>query len=267
VYLVPSMESIVSLALLTAAGTAIAGWVAAGTERVSYAGLQIALAFFLCLFQGFAPDTGFHTIRDRVVGIVLGIVVSSVVFRFVWPERASDRLRATLARAWRALARLAAVPAVGASVPDETRRAEALRRSIGKDLDEARSLAELSAFEGDPGGDEDRPSPAALRSLVDRAQAIGLTTSVLAGGAELAEWTRLDAPAQEAEAALRSGLAARLVAEADRAEGRPGAAPAELDVPLAAWKRATARADGNDRVRLVERLVHQARFAGAAVRG
>jgi multidrug resistance protein MdtO len=74
-YLVPRMESIVSLVLLTAAGTALAGWVAAGSQRIAYAGLQIALAFFMCIFQGFAPDTDFNTIRNRSVGIVLGIVV------------------------------------------------------------------------------------------------------------------------------------------------------------------------------------------------
>src|SRR5262245_44485984 len=85
-YLVPHMESIVSLVFLTAAGAALAGWVAAGSVRIAYAGLQIALAFFMCIFQGFAPDTDFNTIRDRIVGIVLGILVSAVVFQYLWPE-------------------------------------------------------------------------------------------------------------------------------------------------------------------------------------
>jgi len=85
-YLVPHMESIVSLAFLTAAGAALAGWVAAGSKRISYAGLQIALAFFMCIFQGFAPDTHFATIRNRVIGILLGILVTSVVFYNLWPE-------------------------------------------------------------------------------------------------------------------------------------------------------------------------------------
>ena len=61
-----------------------------GSQRIAYAGLQIALAFFLCIFQGFAPDTDFDTIRNRLVGIVLGIVVTSIVFRYLWPERESD---------------------------------------------------------------------------------------------------------------------------------------------------------------------------------
>lgn len=86
-YLVPHMESIASLVLLTGAVSAFAGWVAAGSERISYAGLQIAFAFFMCIFQGFAPATDFDTIRDRLVGIILGILMTSFVFRYIWPER------------------------------------------------------------------------------------------------------------------------------------------------------------------------------------
>jgi uncharacterized membrane protein YccC len=85
-YLIPHMESIVSLALLVAAVTTLAGWVAAGSERIAYGGLQIALAFYMCVLQSFAPDTDFDKIRDRLVGILLGIAVTTLVFRHLWPE-------------------------------------------------------------------------------------------------------------------------------------------------------------------------------------
>jgi hypothetical protein len=85
-YLVPHMESIASLVLLVAAVSALAAWVAAGSERIAYAGLQIGLAFYMCVLQSFAPDTDFDDIRDRLVGIILGIVVTTLVYRYVWPE-------------------------------------------------------------------------------------------------------------------------------------------------------------------------------------
>jgi uncharacterized membrane protein YccC len=85
-HLVPRMETIASLALLVAIVSAGAGWVAAGSPRIAYAGLQIAFAFYLSIFQGFAPGTELDTIRDRIVGIILGIVVTSVIFRHLWPE-------------------------------------------------------------------------------------------------------------------------------------------------------------------------------------
>jgi uncharacterized membrane protein YccC len=89
-YLIPRMESLASLVLLIAAVSALAGWVASGSERIAYAGLQIALAYFMCVLQGFAPDTDFDKIRDRLVGIVLGIAVITLVFRYLWPEQSAE---------------------------------------------------------------------------------------------------------------------------------------------------------------------------------
>jgi uncharacterized membrane protein YccC len=85
-YLVPHMESITSLVLLVAAVSALAGWVAAGSERIAYGGLQIGLAFYMCLLQSFEPDTDFTKIRDRLIGIILGIIVTTLVYRYLWPE-------------------------------------------------------------------------------------------------------------------------------------------------------------------------------------
>ena len=85
---IPSMESITSLTLLVAAGTAIAAWVTLGSPRISYAGVQIAFAFYVCVIQGFAPTWYFYTIRDRLVGILLGNAVITLVFHYLWPERA-----------------------------------------------------------------------------------------------------------------------------------------------------------------------------------
>jgi multidrug resistance protein MdtO len=66
----------------------IAGWVAAGSERISYAGLQIAFAFFYSVFQGYAPDTDLDNVRNRVIGILLGLIVTAFVFQYIWPEQA-----------------------------------------------------------------------------------------------------------------------------------------------------------------------------------
>jgi uncharacterized membrane protein YccC len=87
VFLMPHMETIASLVVVVASASAIAGWVATGSERISYAGLQIAFAFFYSVFQGYAPDTDLDNVRDRVVGILFGLIVTGFVFRYIWPER------------------------------------------------------------------------------------------------------------------------------------------------------------------------------------
>jgi multidrug resistance protein MdtO len=145
--LIPSMESITSLALLVAAGTAIAAWVTVGSPRISYAGVQIALAFFICVIQGFAPTWYFYTIRDRLVGILLGNVVITLVFQYVWPVRAADEMWKGLAAAVRAMARLATV---GSSSDDQTEvvaRANSLRAQAVEDFTSAQQWADDAAFE------------------------------------------------------------------------------------------------------------------------
>jgi multidrug resistance protein MdtO len=87
VFLMPHMETIASLVVLVACVAAIAGWVATGRERISYAGLQIAFAFFYSVFQGYAPDTDLDNVRNRVFGILFGLIVTGFVFQYIWPER------------------------------------------------------------------------------------------------------------------------------------------------------------------------------------
>jgi uncharacterized membrane protein YccC len=101
IFLIPHMETIASLAVLIACVSAIAGWVATGSERIAYAGLQIAFAFFYAIFPGFgeyAPDTDLTNVRDRVVGILIGLLVTSVVFQYIWPEYEADKLKTEPAR-------------------------------------------------------------------------------------------------------------------------------------------------------------------------
>lgn len=95
-FLIPHMESIVSLVLLVASVSFLAGWVAMGSERIAYAGLQIALAFFMCVMPSFEQDVDLTKIRDRLVGIILGIVVTTLVYRYVWPERAEIQQATTI---------------------------------------------------------------------------------------------------------------------------------------------------------------------------
>lgn len=236
VYLVPHMESIVSLALLAAAGTALGGWIAAGSERVSYAGLQVALAFYLSVFQGFAPDTDFDTTRDRIVGIVFGILVSSAVFRYVWPEWAIVKMRVALAQMLRRLAQLVRIPATSPPPDAERAAAEKLRGDLTGDLNNILGLSELAALEGTGPPAEDGLSPEKARRIAEGAQEVYLTAAILTGEAGLEEWSRLDAAAQSADLAARGAVAEHLGRAADAAEaGRVPegvARDATRDVPM-----------------------------------
>jgi multidrug resistance protein MdtO len=103
VFVLPHMTDIGQLCLLVAVVSAGAGWVATSSELLSYAGLQIAFAFFLGILQGYAPATDLTVLRDRVAGILLGNVVMTLVFTLLWPESATMKLRAALSEAQEAI--------------------------------------------------------------------------------------------------------------------------------------------------------------------
>jgi multidrug resistance protein MdtO len=221
-YLVPHMDSIVSLALLTAAGSAIAGWIAAGSERVSYGGLQVALAFFMCIDQGFEPKFSFDDIRNRVVGIFLGILVSSAVFRSIWPESAADKLRVALARMLRGLAQLVRLP--GAPPDDDQAAGEKLRNGVAGDLNGILRLSELTAVEGTEHPAAEVLSPEKARKIAEESQEIYLNASILASEAGFEAWSRLDATARSGDLDRRIGASEQLRRAADAVEAgrRPG---------------------------------------------
>jgi len=110
VFVLPHFTDLGQLCALTAVVALFAGWVATSSERLSYAGLQIAFAFFLGLLQTYSPATDLTVLRDRVVGILLGNVVMTLVFSGLWPESAITRLRGALADALRGIAALLRSP-------------------------------------------------------------------------------------------------------------------------------------------------------------
>ena len=137
VFVVPHMTSIAELVLLVAAVTAPAAWIAMGSERTAYVGMQIAFCFYLAVLQGYAPSTDVTEFRDRFVGIVFGVVVMALVFTYVWPERAGSGMVRSLSAALRRMAELARGPG----------DPRAPRAAAWQSLAEAERLAGLSALE------------------------------------------------------------------------------------------------------------------------
>ena len=272
-FLIPGMESITSLTLLVAAGSAVAAWVVLGSPRIAYAGVQIAFAFYVCVIQGFGPNWYFYTIRDRLVGILLGNTVITVVFHYVWPVQASSAMWRSLSSALRAMARLATV---GSRSDDQTAvagEAQGLRLQAYRDFAAAQRSADEAAFEltGNSAAWESAPALAArgrLQSATAEAQSVFLTQLAIAnqrpnvGPAKLPEALiagvrrfdaviaeSLDAIADRAQRAvdraqpdLRASLAA--VTEVIRAQAATIASPevaAQIEARLALYRELVPR--------------------------
>jgi multidrug resistance protein MdtO len=97
VFLMPGVTSIGVLMAIVFVGALASGWVAAGGPRISYAGFQLAFAFFLCVIQGDAPAFKLTTARDRVVGILFGDLTVAVLFAQLWPVSIARRIDPAIA--------------------------------------------------------------------------------------------------------------------------------------------------------------------------
>ncbi len=215
IYLVPHMETIASLVVLVACVSALAGWVATGTERIAYAGLQIAFAFFYGLFQGYAPDTDLHNVRDRVVGILLGLIVTALVFHYVWPERASDRLRDILRQVFRQLAKLLVIPSRETAVKEAKAKSETLITEISRELGQAQREAELASFEINERQSGESVSSGHLETILSRAEHVSALAASLSSDSSWQEWQQLPSEAQQAESELRKVVAQRVESAAN----------------------------------------------------
>src|SRR5213596_411213 len=259
VFLMPHMDTIASLVVVVACASAIAGWVATGTELISYAGLQIAFAFFYSVFQGYAPDTDLDNVRNRVVGILFGLIVTGLVFQYIWPERTIDRLRGALRQVLLQLAKLLVIPSPQTAVKEAKPKAQALVAEISRELEQAQRQAELTGFEiGEPQAG-DRVSLGNLEATLSRAeQMLDLATSLTTDSA-WTEWQQLPPDAQHAESELRNAIAKRV--EHAAASDEREEAGANLSTAFARWTETMqALQVKNSRVALVSQIVTEVQW-------
>lgn len=99
----PALTDCLDLILVVIPVAAFAGWVKSGSERISYAGVQIAMAYFMTILQGYGPTLDMETARNRVVGIIIGNVVVYLMAAALWPVSATNVARKHLAGAVRQL--------------------------------------------------------------------------------------------------------------------------------------------------------------------
>jgi multidrug resistance protein MdtO len=226
--LMPLMTDLGDLLLVVAPVTFLAAWIGFGSERISYAGWQIGLAFFLSTFQEFGPTLDMQTARDRVVGILLGNIIIFIVFTAIWPVSAAGVVRDNLAKAVEHLAALF-----------RTQKAEAAHRAgFAEALGQARAMMVNEPFETRAvmaAGSRRRPVDAGILAhvqamfvpiavILDVRRQIATSSEIAAYQAALASWF------ERAAAWIRDGSAAD-----DITRGLPE--PPQTAEPIAFWHR------------------------------
>ena len=125
VFVMPHLDSLTGLLLMVVPIVAFSAWVTAGSERISYAGLQVVFAFALSVLDHFGPTTNLTEMRDRLVGVLLGVTVSAIVNVYLWPDSNHEPLVRQARQLMDAINDLARAPQV--VLPADVLAAERLR--------------------------------------------------------------------------------------------------------------------------------------------
>jgi multidrug resistance protein MdtO len=112
ILILPGIDSIFGFALFFAAGTAIAAWFATSSPRLSFFGVQMALAFYFVNLQDFKFQTDLTVARDKVMAVLLGILVMGLIFNRLGTKSDAEQLQKLLVRNVRMLAQLGVCPVV-----------------------------------------------------------------------------------------------------------------------------------------------------------
>jgi uncharacterized membrane protein YccC len=147
IWVIPRFETLATFLFIVFCVHGLAAWIAVGNDRISYVGLQLALAFDLGFLQGYGPPENIDPLRDRFIGIIIGICIATTVFAVIWPESADLSARERLAACLRTIARLLRVERGSNDSKNQSSQQEQLQLEIAYRLSEANSYEEQAAFE------------------------------------------------------------------------------------------------------------------------
>lgn len=98
VFVLPYLDSIAGFTVFFVIVTAIAAWIATSSSRLSYLGVMLAFGFFLVNLQEFTIQTSLSVARDRVFGVLLGLMTMWLIFDRLWVRSALEEMQAVFAR-------------------------------------------------------------------------------------------------------------------------------------------------------------------------
>jgi len=81
-FLIPQMDNLTGVLIIMALGTAMSAWICMGRVKYSYVGIQMGIAFVMLVAQNPHATTEFTVMRDRLVGILVGLF--AMRYAFVW---------------------------------------------------------------------------------------------------------------------------------------------------------------------------------------
>ena len=140
IFVLPALDSIAGFLMLFVVVSVFAAWIITSGPRLSYFGVQIAVAFYLINLQEFKFQTSLAVARDRVAGIFFGLVAMWLIFDQLWGASAMAAMQRSFVSTLRLLAKLTTpvYKASGVAIEEAYR----LRETISTNFEELRQQAD-----------------------------------------------------------------------------------------------------------------------------
>ena len=237
VFILPYIDSIAGFTVLFIVVITAAAWVAVSSPRLSYLGVQVAVAFCLINLQEFRFQTSLAVARDRVVGILLGLLMMWLFFDQLWSTPAAVEMRRTFVSTLLLLARMTREPA-SKDLRKAIQESYDIRDTINAHFDRIRSLADGVLFEFGPSRQSDLETRDHLRRWLPQFRTLfvmriaALKCRLRAPGFDVPETVRRSQEAYDE-------LCARTLEQmADRVDGRENSGADQEEQSFATRKEA-----------------------------
>ena len=244
VFILPHVDSITGFTILFVVVTAFASWFMTSTTRLSYFGFQIAVAFCFIHLNSFAIEPSLSIARDRVVGILFGLIMMWLVFDQLWGASAVSDMKRAFLSAVRLLAEFAREP-ISRDFKVAVDRSYSVREAINNNFYAVSASGDGVLFEFGPSRQQDLAWRTKFRQWQPQLRLLFVTEIALwkyrarLPGFELPESVRV------AQRAFDGELARTLEVLADRIEGRPSQVGHVEDL-LARLERAVSTYEGSE---------------------
>jgi multidrug resistance protein MdtO len=145
VLILPMLDTVAGFTVMFATVTAVAAWILTSSQRLSYFGNQLALAFYLIQLHGPSPQTNLAIARDNIMGIMLGLVMMWLVFETLGSKPAVQVMRELFAENLHLMAEYGRPWPQGK--PPDLRKIRTLRETISQNFLAVNSQADAVLFE------------------------------------------------------------------------------------------------------------------------
>jgi len=232
IFILPAIDSITGFTLLFVAVTILAAWFATSGPRLSYFGVQIAVAFYLINLQEFKFQTSLAAARDRTAGVMLGLFAMWLVFDQLWGAPAVVAMQRTFIATLRLLAQLMREPR-SSDLRVAIERSYALRETINTNFETLRQQADGVVLEFGSSRGRDLALRAQLLDWQRELRSVFVARVTLLKYRLRLSGFELPEPVEAAQHQFDDTIAAMLENMADRLEGKTGQPVTIPESPLA----------------------------------